>query len=104
MTTIATRDLALLAVAHNFAPSLEKGWIMRSIPKDSGDRSMVDALDDVNLDALTREVAKARMRRAEAIVNGASDAWVATGEFFVLAKHRVLNIARQLRSAVVSRA
>jgi hypothetical protein len=104
MTSIATSDLALLAVAHNFAPSLDKGWIMRSFQKESGDRSMVDALDDVNLDALAREVAKARMRRAEAIVNGARDGWVATGEFFVLVRQGVLDIARQLRAAVARRA
>jgi hypothetical protein len=77
---------------------------MRSIHKGSGDRSMVDALDGVNLDALTREVAKARMRRAEAIVDGAKDGWVATGEFFALVKHGVLNLVRQLRAAVLRRA
>jgi hypothetical protein len=77
---------------------------MRSRPKGNGDRSMVDALDGVNLDALAREVAKARMRRAEAIVDGAKDGWVATGEFFELVKHGVLNLVRQLRAAVARRA
>lgn len=65
---------------------------------------MVDALDSVNLDALAREVAKVRMRRAEAIVDGAERALVATGEFFVLVKHGVLDVARQLRAVVVRRA
>ena len=77
---------------------------MRSIHKGSGDRSMVDALDDVNLSALAREVAKVRMRRAEAIVNGARDGWIATGEFLLLVKHGVLDVARQLRTAVARRA
>jgi hypothetical protein len=104
MTTIATCDLALLAVAHNFTLSPEKGRIMRSFQEKSGERSMVDALDDVNLDALAREIAKARMRRAEAIVNGARDGWVATGEFLLLVKHGVLDVARQLRTAVARRA
>ena len=104
MTTIATCDLALLAVAHNFAPSLEEGWMMRSHNEGGGDRSMVDALDDVRLDALTREIAKARMRRAEAIVDVARDGWVATGEFFALVKHGVLDIGRHLRAVVARRA
>jgi hypothetical protein len=77
---------------------------MRSFHNGSGDRSMVDALDDVNLDALAREVAKARMRRAEAIVDGAKDGWEATGEFVAFVKHGVLNWVRQLRAAVVRRA
>lgn len=77
---------------------------MRSFHKGSGDRSMVDALDDVNLDALARELAKVRMRRAEAIVDGAERALVATGEFFVFFKHGVLDVVRQLRAAVVRRA
>ena len=77
---------------------------MRSFQREGGDRSMVDALDGVNLDVLAREVAKARMRRAEAIVNGARDGWVATGEFFALLKHAVLNWVRQLRATVVRRA
>lgn len=77
---------------------------MRSFHKESSDRSMVDALDDVNLDALTREVAKARMRRTEAIVDGAGHALVAISKGLVLVKHNVLDAVRQLRTAVVRRA
>jgi hypothetical protein len=74
---------------------------MRSIHKDgSGDRSMVNALDGVKLDALARELAKVRMRRAEAIVDGAERALVGAGEFFVFFKHGVLDVVRQLRAAV----
>ena len=100
MTNIATCDLALLAVGHNFAPSLNKGWIMRSFDKRGGDRSMVDALDRVKMHAAARASAKAHMRRAEAIINGAEDAWFAAGQFLVSVRRGVLGIARQLRTVM----
>ena len=75
---------------------------MRTAVNGRADLSMVDALDRVKMHAAARASAKAQMRRVEAIVNGAEDAWLAVGDFFVFVKRRVLGIARQLRAVVRS--
>jgi len=61
--------------------------------------SLVDALDSVSMDASGREIAKAQMRRAEAIVNGLEQVVVTSRELVANVRGELSRYARRRKVA-----